>query len=64
MCTDRVYAGTRGGEQNGSPQYKDSTLVKMCHCRNIVLHKKKFNLAGNFTKEELALENLLTFCRK
>ncbi len=19
MCTDRVYAGTRGGEQNGSP---------------------------------------------
>ncbi len=20
MCTDRVYAGTRGGEQNGSPQ--------------------------------------------
>ncbi len=21
MCTDRVYAGTRGGEQNGSPQY-------------------------------------------
>jgi hypothetical protein len=21
MCTDRVYAGTRGGGQNGSPQW-------------------------------------------
>ncbi len=26
MCTDRVYAGTRGGRQNGSPQFRDFFL--------------------------------------
>ncbi len=27
MCTDRVYAGTRGGEQNGSPQGSPRALA-------------------------------------
>ncbi len=27
MCTDRVYAGTRGGEQKGSPQYSANSKL-------------------------------------
>jgi hypothetical protein len=49
MCTDRVYAGTRGGEQKGSPQLCIYTTGIIQSLQSFFLYTNiDYNIQGAF----------------